>query len=214
MEKALEIIDDWSNNRGHMREKTSKERILVAAEEIMLEKSFHSVGLKQILDAVKVPKGSFYHYFKSKEDFGVEMMKHYMEESVISKRQLLLQESEVSDPLKRLFTYLESGIAVIHENPGKFPCLALKLASELTNFSEAMRTEFARGFEEWIDIYQQNLNAAVEQKMLPEFIDTRFEAQIIQDLFSGAVQRAVINRDAEPVRCAVQLIKNRISNMQ
>lgn len=197
-----------------MREQTSKERILIAAEEIMLEKSFHSVGLKQILDAVKVPKGSFYHYFKSKEDFGVEMMKHYMEESAEIKRQMLLQNSEVPDPLKRLFTYLESGITIIQENPGKFPCLALKLASELTNFSKAMRTEFVRGFEEWIDIYQQNLNAAVEQKMLPETIDTRFEAQIIQDLFSGAVQRAVINQDAEPVRCAVQLIKDRMSNMQ
>ena len=35
---------------------TTKERILDAAEEIMLQKSFHSVGLNEILTAVKVPK--------------------------------------------------------------------------------------------------------------------------------------------------------------
>ena len=39
----------------------------------MLERSFHSVGLNQILASVKVPKGSFYHYFESKEQFGVEI---------------------------------------------------------------------------------------------------------------------------------------------
>src|SRR3954467_15564570 len=57
---------------------TTKERILDAAEEIMLAKSFHSVGLNEILSAVKVPKGSFYHYFASKEQFGVEVIRHYV----------------------------------------------------------------------------------------------------------------------------------------
>ena len=61
-----------------MSDRTTKERILDAAEELMLEKSFHSVGLTEILEAVKVPKGSFYHHFKSKEQFGVEMLKHYV----------------------------------------------------------------------------------------------------------------------------------------
>src|SRR4249919_3117568 len=59
---------------------TTKERILDAAEEIMLTKSFHSVGLSEILAAVKVPKGSFYHYFRSKEQFGVELISHYVGE--------------------------------------------------------------------------------------------------------------------------------------
>ena len=61
-----------------MSDRTTKERILDAAEGLMLEKSFHSVGLTEILEAVKVPKGSFYHHFKSKEQFGVEMLKRYV----------------------------------------------------------------------------------------------------------------------------------------
>ena len=59
---------------------STKQRILEAAEDIMLTKSFHSVGLAEILAAVKVPKGSFYHHFSSKEQFGVELISHYVQE--------------------------------------------------------------------------------------------------------------------------------------
>ena len=65
-----------------MSDRPTKERILDAAEQIMLEKSFHSVGLNEILKAVGVPKGSFYHHFESKEQFGVEMLKHYVADAV------------------------------------------------------------------------------------------------------------------------------------
>lgn len=196
-----------------MSNQTTKDRILDAAEEIMLERSFHSVGLKQILDAVKVPKGSFYHYFESKEQFGAEMLKHYMDEAGEDKRRMLMYSDKESDPLKRLFIYLDGSIDFIQSFTGRFPCLALKLASEVSDLSEAMREELARGFEDWISIYREVLDEAVAQKLLPASFDSSLEAQLIQDLWSGAIQRAVINRSSEPVRYAVEHIKARISSM-
>lgn len=196
-----------------MTSQTTKERILDAAEEIMLEKSFHSVGLKQILDAVKVPKGSFYHYFESKEQFGAEMLKHYMDEAGDNKRRMLIFNDAEPDPLKRLFIYLDGSINFIQSVAGRFPCLALKLASEVSDLSEAMREELARGFEDWITIYREVLDEAVAKKMLPASFDSAWEAQLIQDLWSGATQRAVISRSSEPVRYAVEHIKSRISSM-
>lgn len=196
-----------------MTKQTTKDRILDAAEEIMLEKSFHSVGLKQILDAVKVPKGSFYHYFESKEQFGAEMLKHYMDEAGDNKRRMLIFNDAEPDPLKRLFNYLDGSIDFIQSVAGRFPCLALKLASEVSDLSEAMREELAHGFEDWITIYREVLDEAVAKKMLPASFDSAWEAQLIQDLWSGATQRAVINRSSEPVRYAVEHIKSRISSM-
>ncbi|MGI9536107.1 MAG: TetR/AcrR family transcriptional regulator [Desulfocapsaceae bacterium] len=192
---------------------TTKDRILEAAEELMLEKSFHSVGLKQILDAVKVPKGSFYHYFDSKEQFGAEMLMHYMGEASDHKRRMLISGDENLDPLKRLFLYLDGSVDFVQSVAGRFPCLALKLASEVSDLSEAMRQELAKGFEDWIDIYREVLDEAIDQKMLPATFDSVSEAQLIQDLWSGATHRAVINRSSEPVRDAVDHIKNRITNM-
>jgi TetR/AcrR family transcriptional repressor of nem operon len=196
-----------------MSTQSTKERILDTAEAIMLEKSFHSVGLKQILDAVKVPKGSFYHYFDSKEQFGAEMLKHYMSEASEDKRRMLIHDDSQSDPLKRLFSYLDGSVDFMQSFVGRFPCLALKLASEVSDLSETMRAELARGFAEWIDIYRQVLDEAVDAEILPATFDSASEAQLIQDLWSGATHRAVIDRSAEPVRHAVEHIKARISNM-
>src|ERR1700749_1826416 len=90
---------------------TTKERILDAAEEIMLQKSFHSVGLNEILSAVKVPKGSFYHYFQSKEQFGVELLKHYVADASAYKRKALLTTELSADPAERLAAYFDMNIA-------------------------------------------------------------------------------------------------------
>jgi len=197
-----------------MKEQTTPKRILDAARELMLDKSFHSVGLKQILDAVKVPKGSFYYYFASKEQFGVELLKHYLADASTLKRSLLISKKQEADPLKRLFAYLNGSINFIQSNPGKFPCLALKLASEVSDLSEGMREELARGFQDWIGIYQEVLEEAVSEKMLPATLDTASEAQLIQDLLTGAIKRAVIDRCADPVVHAVGYIQSQIERMK
>lgn len=196
-----------------MKEQTTRERILEAAEGLMLERSFQAVGLKQLLDAVKVPKGSFYHYFESKEQFGIEMMKHYMAEASAHKRSFMLNREKEPDALKRLFQYLEGSIAFMNKNPGRFPCLAVKLGNEVSEISEGMRSELMKGFNDWISIYQEVLDEAVAAGQLPAHLDTEAEAALIQDHWAGAAQRAVIFRTSEPVRLTVEHIKTRLENL-
>src|SRR5258708_13949229 len=124
---------------------TTKERILEAAEGIMLQKSFHSVGLNEILSAVKVPKGSFYHYFQSKEQFGVEMLKHYVAEASAFKRRALLPSELSEDPFERLMAYFDLNIASLMGNGCQCSCLVAKLAAEVATFSDDMRAVLAEG---------------------------------------------------------------------
>lgn len=180
----------------------------------MFERSFHSVGLKQLLDAVKVPKGSFYHYFESKEKFGIEMMKHYMEEASVHKRSFLLNREKEPDALKRLFKYLKGSIEFMNENPGRFPCLAIKLGNEVSEISEGMREELMKGFRDWISIYREVLDDAVSAGQLPTDLDTATEASLIQDHWAGAAQRSVIFRSSEPVRLTVEHIETRINALK
>jgi TetR/AcrR family transcriptional repressor of nem operon len=194
-----------------LSDRPTKERILDAAEEIMLEQSFHSVGLNQILQAVKVPKGSFYHYFESKEHFGVEMLKHYGADASKFKRRVLLSADLEPNPLKRLKAFQDGVIAKFLENGGKCPCLIMKLAAEVANFSEPMRKEMATGIEDWISILKELLDEAVEKNLIPKKTNTSAEAALIQDLWSGAMQRAIICRDTEPMRRASDLIQTRLS---
>lgn len=190
-----------------MSDRTTKERILDAAEGLMLEKSFHSVGLTEILEAVKVPKGSFYHHFKSKEQFGVEMLKHYVADATAYKKQMLLSDTPEPDPLKRLLSFCEGTICRVLETKGKCPCLVLKLAAEVADMSEAMREVLAAGNREAIAILEQVLQEGLDKKKIAKAVRPAEVAVIIHDLWNGAMQRSAICRDATPPREALNFIR-------
>lgn len=190
-----------------MSERTTKERILEAAEGLMLEKSFHSVGLSEILSAVKVPKGSFYHHFESKEQFGVELLKHYVTGSTAYKRNLLLSQSPEPNPLQRLLTYFESNVAKVLENQGRCPCLVVKLSSEVSDFSEPMRDVLAQGASEWTSIYHALIQEGIEKGVMKPNLSPELLAPLIIDLWTGAMHRATVTRSVAPLREAIIFVK-------
>ena len=190
-----------------MTDHTTKERIIEGAESLMLEKGFHSVGLNEILKAVKVPKGSFYHHFESKEQFGVELIKHYSASENTQKRRLLLSPEPEADPRARLLTYFESGVACFVEGGGKCPCLILKLASEVANFSEPMREAMEEAqCGEWANITELVLREGLEKKAIAPLDDPAKNAQLINILWIGALLEAIITRKAQPLRLAIDHI--------
>ena len=185
---------------------TTKERILDAAQAIMLEKSFHSVGLNEILKAEGIPKGSFYHHFESKEQFGVELLRHYVATAHAYKRRMLLSSEPENDPRKRLITFFESNVASLMANEGKCPCLMLKLASEVAESSEAMRQVLADSYQESIGILEAVIREGLEKKLLRCDRDPQIAAMLIGDLWTGAMQRASVERSVEPLRKAIDFI--------
>jgi TetR/AcrR family transcriptional repressor of nem operon len=190
-----------------MTEHTTKERILEGAESLMLEKSFHSVGINEILKAVNVPKGSFYHHFESKENFGVALIKHYSASANAHKRRLLLSEELDSNPRGRLLTYFESGVACFVENGGKCPCLIIKLASEVANFSEPMRQAMAEAqCGEWARITEQVLLEGIEKNSIAALENPTKNAELINILWMGALLEGIITRKVEPLRLAIDHI--------
>lgn len=59
-------------------EHDTREHLLATGEQLCLQRGFTGMGLSELLKTAEVPKGSFYHYFRSKEAFGVAMLeRHY-----------------------------------------------------------------------------------------------------------------------------------------
>ncbi len=193
------------------RPTTTKERILDAAEGLMLTKSFHSVGLNELLSAVQVPKGSFYHYFSSKEQFGVEMLKHYVDEATVWKTKVLLSPLPQPDPLLRLLGYFEGNLAKSHEQEGKFPCLVAKLAAEVADFSDDMREVLAQGTRQWLDIMRRLIEEGIDAGTIRPQADPAATAAMIHDLWTGAMQRASVSRNVIPLRAAIDFFRRQLA---
>lgn len=187
---------------------TTKERILDAAEEIMLQKSFHSVGLNEILAAVKVPKGSFYHYFQSKEQFGVELLRHYVAEASVWKRRLLLSAEQEPNPFERLMSFLDMNIGKMFEKDCQGSCLVAKLATEISSFSDPMREVLADGMREWQDIYEKLIIEGQKKKVVRKELEPAATAALIQDLCMGAHQRSQVQRSVAPLRAAALFLRH------
>lgn len=59
-------------------EHDTREHLLATGELLCMQRGFTGMGLSELLKTAEVPKGSFYHYFRSKEAFGVAMLeRHY-----------------------------------------------------------------------------------------------------------------------------------------
>jgi TetR/AcrR family transcriptional repressor of nem operon len=118
-------------------DKDTRSVILATGQKIMSQKGFSAVGLTEILAGAGVPKGSFYHYFGSKDAFGEAMLAAYFEEYLADMDSLSAMPGLTG--AERLMMYF----AAWRENQGAFDCqgrcLAVKLGAEVSDLSEPMR---------------------------------------------------------------------------
>lgn len=190
---------------------TTKERILDAAEGLMLEKSFHSLGLTEILAAVNVPKGSFYHHFESKEQFGIELLRYYMARAYEHKRTWLQDRSQFPDALERLVRYLEAGMAKFIENGCRPICLVVKLCGEVATFSDGMREELAAGFGQWDKLSADVIREGQNQGSIAKSLVVQEAVTVIGSVWLGAMLRAQVMRNVSPMREAVAFLRSHLA---
>jgi TetR/AcrR family transcriptional regulator, transcriptional repressor for nem operon len=185
---------------------TTKERILEAANEIMLTKSFHSVGLSEILAAVKVPKGSFYHHFSSKEQFGVELISHYVSAHTARLKKFFTTPGPKG--LEKFVEYWAYQIGQCTEGNCKQGCLVVKLGLEVASFSEPMRAVMAEGLKAWRGIFQRVVEEGQADGSIREDISPAEAAAAIQDTWQGALQRMQVEKNVGPLRTAAQFLRS------
>lgn len=120
-----------------------REHILEVGQRIMAGKGFSAVGLNEILSTANVPKGSFYHYFGSKDAFGEALLDTYFS-AYHAEMDALLTRTDVPAATS-LMQYFESWQANQSFLDCQGKCLAVKLAAEVVDLSEAMRQAMRQG---------------------------------------------------------------------
>ncbi len=179
-----------------------RENILATGQRIIAGKGFSGVGLNEILATAGVPKGSFYHYFGSKEAFGEAMLESYFEEYLAELDRTLNQPAQTM--AERLMNYWQDwqDNQVSFDCQGK--CLAVKLGAEVADLSEAMRLALKRGTAGIIERLAKAIETGMKEGSLSIDSDPYSTAQSLYQLWLGASVMVKIVRTKQPFETAMR----------
>ncbi|VFR51645.1 Transcriptional regulator, TetR family [plant metagenome] len=167
----------------------------------MAGKGFSAVGLNEILTASGVPKGSFYHYFGSKDAFGVALLDNYFD-TYLAEIDAILATPGL-DMSQRLMKYWEAwqDNQSFSECQGK--CLAVKLGAEVADLSEDMRLSLKRGATSLTARLTQAIQAGVAEGSLSIDGTPQDVADSLYQLWLGASIMVKIVRNPQPFATAM-----------
>lgn len=171
----------------------TRHRILDSARRIVASKGYAAVGINEVLSDAKVPKGSFYHFFESKDAFGQAMLDEYFIE-YLAEMDGFLREAGLT-MAQRLLNYWASWYDNQSYNDCQGKCLAVKLGAEVPDLSEPMRLSLEAGTAQIISRLESAIAAGVEEGSVTVVNDPRATAQMLYDMWLGASVMAKIRRD-------------------
>lgn len=168
-----------------MNEKTidTRQHILNVGYQLVVTKGFTSVGLSQLLSAAEVPKGSFYHYFKSKEQFGEALIHSYFHHYLQRVAQVL--KSEQGTGFEQLNEYFKLWIKVENGICNANKCLVVKLSAEVSDLSEPMREALKQGADSVVALIANTIERGIKDGSIAN-CDSHITAQTLYNLWLGA----------------------------
>ncbi|WP_296247660.1 TetR/AcrR family transcriptional regulator [Pseudomonas sp. UBA4194] len=181
-----------------------RQHIIDVARSLMTNKGYTAVGLAEVLSTAGVPKGSFYYYFKSKEEFGQALLEEYFSEYLGRVDSLMAKPGNGAERLLAYFNYwIETQGTDLPE--GK--CLVVKLGAEVCDLSEDMRGVLEVGTAKII----QRITACVEMGVADGSIDPEGDsaafAESLYQIWLGASLLVKVNKSTESFAKALTLTK-------
>lgn len=167
-------------------------QILDAAAEIIAERGFVQTSVDDVIERAGLSgKSHFYHYFKSKDALGHEVIARQFD--VLGERGLAILNDEGVDPLERLPRFIDSVVALQHERGlGSGSPFGI-VATEMAGQDEEFRVRIARVFRGWTDTIAALL--ARDPSRLEEGVEPQRLARFIVATLEGATTMSRMKRD-------------------
>ncbi|WP_026339307.1 TetR/AcrR family transcriptional regulator [Psychromonas ossibalaenae] len=179
----------------------TRQHILDMGYELIVAKGFTSVGLSQLLKHAQVPKGSFYHYFKSKEQFGEALIADYFDK-YIERLNGLFTDKHLSAN-ERLLTYFRYWIEFNDGVCGAEKCLVVKLSAEVSDLSESMRLVLNAGAANVVSAIAQCINSGRLDGSI-KVNNAQETAEMLYQIWLGASILYKLSKDVSGLQMTLQ----------
>ncbi len=175
----------------------TREALLRCGVEVLTAQGLSATGIDSVLKRVGVPKGSFYHYFDSKETFGLAVLEVYAEYFARRLDRWLLDDE--TPPLRRVERFAEDAKAGMAKYDFERGCLVGNLGQEVMALPDSFRIELELVLGDWQRRLATCLRLAVQSGELPAESDCDELAEFFWIGWEGAVLRAKLARDPRPL---------------
>lgn len=202
MNKAVFL--DIKDNRSYYelmvipKKQINKENLLSQGVQLLMQQGYHGTGLKEILDAVQIPKGSFYNYFSSKESFAAEVIQHYIN-PFIGQLDSHLQNPEL-DGLTALKNYFNELIVELEKAEFKGGCLLGNLMGEICDTSDLCQKSLQLAVDRYRDLLATGLKKAQMEGSVRIDKSADDMADLLVNTWQGALLRMKIEQSAGPLK--------------
>lgn len=167
----------------------ARRRLLEAARTLMLSRGYAATSVDDVCRAAKLTKGSFFHYFKSKEELAGVLLHDFCTQAAERFAGILGGET---DPLKRVYLYVD-GVAKLSREPAlRDGCLLGCFCQELCDTSPRMKKACCDGVGSWEDWLASEL-AAAKKKYAPR---AKFDPRGLASHFISVLEGALLVRKA------------------
>jgi TetR/AcrR family transcriptional regulator, transcriptional repressor for nem operon len=170
-----------------MRETNTRDLLIQEGLRSFLAYGYDGVGIGPVLSAVNVPKGSFYHFFRSKEDFAIAVLEAYVARYASFRESL--ENDKTRPPLSRLRSHFD---ALEKELVADFPaggCLYGVLSQTITALGPVLRKRLQESFRIWQESILRVLLQAQNVGDLDPAINAEEAAAFLIDAYEGALIR-------------------------
>lgn len=174
-----------------------KEQLLEKGIALLIEHGYHGTGLKKILDEVNVPKGSFYNFFASKEQFVSEIIERYSQNSLSQLDQYI--EDNFDDPvtcIKNIHYYLID----MHKQNGLQGCLIGNLSAEIATSSKTCQMTMKHAHEEWEKRFTKLIREAQRRDLVRKDLSADTLSNVLWSTWQGGLLQMKIKGDTAPLK--------------
>ncbi|MDA6991806.1 TetR/AcrR family transcriptional regulator [Escherichia coli] len=165
--------------------------------ELLTQNGFLATGVDAIVKNANVPKGSFYYYFKSKEDYAQTVLNAY-DSFFEHKLKKHLHESSCT-PMVRLENFINDACEGIKKYNFTRGCLVGNMMQESPELPQSFIKVLQNILESWQALVAACLSDALSSGEISSNMNNTQLAAIFWSGWEGAVMRSKLYCSTEPV---------------
>jgi len=189
-----------------------KTRQILLEQGILLlqESGYNATGIQEIATSAQIPKGSFYNYFSSKEDFAAAVIRYYASKSLAEWLGFLKEAAANDDPRQVLYSSFLAATEKYRCVTLKKGCLLGTLAAEISEVSEVCRFALQESISEFKTVLSEQLLLGQQTGAVRKDIEAQRLADFIWDSWQGSLLRMKVIKSVDPVQENLEIVFNNL----